>query len=95
MNLDAASRHKADYDLLHSCRALKVKYCPSISVVSGKSLRVVLEQTLVGRTKRQGRSRRDFLQSLTLPMDIPTETDETHVGMRDEACIRISIYLLR
>jgi hypothetical protein len=44
MNLDAASRHKADYDLLRSCRALKVRYCPSISVVSGKSLRVVLEQ---------------------------------------------------
>ena len=44
MNLDAASRHKADYDLLRSCRALKVRYCPSISVVSGKGLRVVLEQ---------------------------------------------------
>lgn len=46
INLDAASRHKADYDLLRSCRALKVRCCPSISVVSGKSLRVVLEQGL-------------------------------------------------
>lgn len=44
MNLDAASRHKADYDLLRSCRALEVRYCPSMSVVSGKSLRVVLQQ---------------------------------------------------
>ena len=44
INLDAASRHKADHDLLRSCRALKVRYCPFISVVSGKSLRVVLEQ---------------------------------------------------
>lgn len=42
--LDAASRHKADYDLLRSYRALKVRYCPSISVVSGKSLRMVVEQ---------------------------------------------------
>ena len=34
INLDAASRHKADYDLLRSYRALKVRYCPSVSVVS-------------------------------------------------------------
>ncbi len=46
MDLDAASRHKAeaDYDLLRSCRALKVRYCLSTSVVSGKSARMVLEQ---------------------------------------------------